>query len=405
MFKYIHTASRVLLGLIYFIFGGMGLLIALKVMPMEVPPMTEGAEAFFKGITASGYFFPLLKCTEVLGGLVLLIGGAAPLALVVLAPITIHIFLFHAFLTPGAGNLVLPGIMILLQVIAMLGYLKQYRSLFLKIKKRERAVAVRKLVFLWVFLMLPGLAGAAETHTIDPALFGGYDTALVVLNRGTGQIIRSDAALADRKVPPCSTFKIYNTLIGLEVGLIRDPDAPWYTWDGIQRSIPAWNRNLTAREAFAASAVPAYQALARQIGARRMKKFIRSIGYGTRDISSGIDVFWLDPSGKTPIKISANEQVELFGRLLDGKLPFAAPHIQILKDIMRQSATEKGALYGKTGTDFDADGKGELGWFVGFVQSGKTEYVFACNITGGDAPTGLKARKIVEDYFRSISLL
>lgn len=132
MLKLIHTVSRVLLGLIYFIFGGMGLLIALGVLPAQFPPMTEGAEAFFKGIMAAKYFFPLLKGTEVLGGLVLLVGGAAPLALVVLAPITINIFFFHAFLTPGAGNLILPGVMILLQIIAMLGYLKQYRPLFAK---------------------------------------------------------------------------------------------------------------------------------------------------------------------------------------------------------------------------------------------------------------------------------
>lgn len=254
-------------------------------------------------------------------------------------------------------------------------------------------------------LMLSASTAAAEPHAIDPELFGGYDTALVVLDRGTGEILRSDAVLADRELPPCSTFKIYNTLIGLETGLIQGPDAPWYTWDGIERQVPAWNRDLTVREAFAVSAVPAYQALARKIGRRRMQKFIRKIRYGTQDISAGIDVFWLNPPGKTPIKISANGQVTLFNRLLDGELPFAAPHVDILKDIMRQSSTDKGTLYGKTGTDFDAAGNGRLGWFVGFVQSGVETRVFACNITGGDAPTGLKAKKIVEDHFRSQGLL
>lgn len=85
---------------------------------------------FFKGITGSGYFFPLLKGTEVICGLLLLINLGAPLALVVLAPITLNIILFHAFLTPGAGEQLLPAVMGLLQVIAMAGFLKKYRPLF-----------------------------------------------------------------------------------------------------------------------------------------------------------------------------------------------------------------------------------------------------------------------------------
>lgn len=132
MMKIIHTASRILLGLIYFIFGGMGLMIALGLMTPEMPPMTPGAEAFFKGILGSGYFFPLLKSTEVLCGLLLLIDLGAPLALVVIAPVTLHILLFHLFLTPGVENLPLPVAMVALQTVAMLGYMKKYRPLFSK---------------------------------------------------------------------------------------------------------------------------------------------------------------------------------------------------------------------------------------------------------------------------------
>jgi len=47
--------------------------------------------------------------------------------------------------------------------------------------------------------------------------------------------------------------------------------------------------------------VPAYQILARQIGAERMKQYLEQIDYGTKDTSAGIDVFWLNPSTGTPI--------------------------------------------------------------------------------------------------------
>jgi len=132
MSKLIFSGARVVLGLIYFIFGGMGLMIALGVITPEMPPMTPGAEAFFKGIIGSGYFFPLLKATETICGLLVLINLGAPLALVILAPITLNIILFHAFLTPGAGNQLLPVVMGLLQVIAMAGFLRKYRPLFSK---------------------------------------------------------------------------------------------------------------------------------------------------------------------------------------------------------------------------------------------------------------------------------
>jgi hypothetical protein len=131
MIKMLQTGARIVLGLIYLIFGGMGLMIVFGVIHPEFPPMTAGADAFFKGIMGSGYFFPLLKATETLCGLLLLVNLAAPLALVILAPITLHIILFHAFLTPGAGNLLLPAAMVVLQIVAMSGYLiKYYRPMF-----------------------------------------------------------------------------------------------------------------------------------------------------------------------------------------------------------------------------------------------------------------------------------
>lgn len=229
-------------------------------------------------------------------------------------------------------------------------------------------------------------------------------TALVIYDRSSGQTVNLTPALSARRLSPCSTFKIYNTLIGLELGLVNEPDAPWYKWDGIHRDIEGWNRDLTLRQAFKASAVPAYQILARQIGAERMKKYIDEIGYGSKDISAGIDVFWLTPSTGAPIAISADEQVALLNKLLDGKLPFSKKNIAILIDIMRIAKTGKGTLYGKTGTGKSDDGQMRWGWFVGFLENRGRVYVFACNITGGEDPTGKAARVIVENYFRSKDL-
>lgn len=261
---------------------------------------------------------------------------------------------------------------------------------------------MRKIIFLLCFFLVPAFSCAQE---IDKALLKGYTAALVIHDRSSGAIVNVDPALGARRLSPCSTFKIYNTLIGLELGLIPDPDAPWYKWDGVKRGIEGWNRDLTLRQAFNVSAVPAYRLLASQIGVERMKKYIDELDYGTKDISAGVDIFWLDQPGLVSIMISADEQVALLNKLLDGKLPFSKKNVETLKDVMKLATTENGALYGKTGSGMGPDGKWALGWFVGFVDCGGTTHVFACNITGGDNPSGKAARAIVEDVLRSRKLL
>jgi putative oxidoreductase len=128
--KYVYTAARLILGLIYFVFGGMGLAMAFGLLQLTPPPMPPAAEAYMTGIMATGYFFPLLKVTEVACGLCLLTGVAAPAALVIIAPVTLHIILHHLCLTPGLNNAILPLIMGLAQVLAMAGFWSLYAPLF-----------------------------------------------------------------------------------------------------------------------------------------------------------------------------------------------------------------------------------------------------------------------------------
>jgi len=261
---------------------------------------------------------------------------------------------------------------------------------------------MKKFALIVGFLLMSAVAFAQE---IDRSLLQGYNAALVIYNRATGEMVNINPARANQRLAPCSTFKIYNTLIGLELGLIKDADEPWYKWDEVKRDIEGWNQDLTLREAFKVSAVPAYQILAREIGEARMKEYIEKIGYGSQDISSGIDIFWLPRPDTTSIKISADEQVALLNKLLDGQLPFSEKNIAILRDVMQAEKTDKGTLYGKTGSDMGPDGKWNLGWFIGFLEHNGTTYVFACNIIGGDNPSGKTARTIIESVFKSQNLL
>ena len=132
----IQLGARIILGLIYFVFGGMGLGIALGLMQMPEQQLPDAAATFMQGIMATGYFFPLLKVTEALCGLLLLIGVAAPLALVIIAPVTLHIILYHIYLMPvGPAELAMPVGMGLAQIIAMSAYWDLYKPLFGKRKR------------------------------------------------------------------------------------------------------------------------------------------------------------------------------------------------------------------------------------------------------------------------------
>lgn len=86
---------RILLGLIFTVFGLNGFL---HFLPN--PPMPDAAVHFFGALFATGYMIPLLFATQLIGGILLLIGVIVPFALVILAPVITNIFFFHLFLAP-----------------------------------------------------------------------------------------------------------------------------------------------------------------------------------------------------------------------------------------------------------------------------------------------------------------
>jgi len=227
------------------------------------------------------------------------------------------------------------------------------------------------------------------------AAFGKRQGALVLLQHSSNQTFRVNPAGCAEKLTPCSTFKIWNTLIGLETGILSDPDAPFYKWDGVKRFIPDWNQDLNLRDAFRFSCVPAYQELARKIGAERMKTWIDKIGYGDRNTSAGIDVFWLPEPGRQSLLITPDEQAVLLDRLAAGQVPFSEKSRAILADIMVAKKTPKGTLRGKTGTGQLTPDDFNLAWYVGYLDTPNGIISFACTLKGPHL-IGKDARAVIE---------
>ena len=271
-----------------------------------------------------------------------------------------------------------------------------------------RAPARGYLLSVAIFCTLAESVFASEKFSIPEKSiqkhFADHPGAFVMMNCKTHEISRFNESGCKEKLPPCSTFKIWNTLIGIETREIQSEDELFYKWDGVQRSIPDWNKDLTLSEAFKVSCVPAFQALARKIGADRMKQWIQKIHYGDENVSAGIDTFWLPAVGRKNLLISPNQQANMICQLANGFLPFSEKSRSIVKEIIRVKRTEKGILYGKTGTGTSAEGKYNMGWFVGYVESKQQVYAFACVIKGINV-MGKNARSIVENLLSEQNLL
>ncbi|MFD2932744.1 class D beta-lactamase [Spirosoma flavum] len=179
---------------------------------------------------------------------------------------------------------------------------------------------------------------------------------------------------------PASTFKIANTLIGLETGVLQGENSPM-KWDGVKRDIVSWNQDHTLRSAFQVSCVPCYRELARKIGLKRMKSFVKKADYGHMDIhADNLDMFWL--TGKS--RISQVEEIDFLRRIYSGDVPFSEHSRAVLKKIMLIDDKPTYKLYGKTGWAINLDGVTvtgpNIGWFVGYVEKGNDVYFFATNI-------------------------
>lgn len=235
---------------------------------------------------------------------------------------------------------------------------------------------------------------ASATPAADlESLFGDYGGSLVVYDLNDRTYTRVRPERAKERLRPASTFKVLNSLVALQTGVVDEDEV--IDWNGQDYGRAEWNRDQTIQTAIRDSVVWFYQELARRIGRARMKEYVAQVGYGNESIAGDIDSFWLDGG----LKISAQEQVEFLADLYAGRLPFSAG---VMATVRRLLVQEDG-LSGKTGSGRTDDGY--VGWFVGHVEAGDGEYVFATNLTSPDeAVSGAQARKVTVKALRRFGI-
>jgi beta-lactamase class D len=207
----------------------------------------------------------------------------------------------------------------------------------------------------------------------------GVDGSFVLMDDANGATIVLNGADAERATIPCSTFKIPNTLIGLETGVIPDEHFA-LPWDGRTRAVAAWNHDHDVRTALRDSVVWFYQEVARRIGEERMREWVRRLGYGNARVDGAIDAFWLDDGS---LRITPREQVDFLRRLRTYALPVERRHVDVLIDVLPIDRRADFVLHAKTGLGIQA-GRA-VGWYVGYAERGSRRWTFATRL---DAPAG-----------------
>lgn len=228
--------------------------------------------------------------------------------------------------------------------------------------------------------------GVVAVHAQDLSrFFKGINGAFVVYDMKHDSYVRYNEQRCRERFSPKSTFKIPNSLIGLETGVIRDAEfviqwnrdkyPPQANWN--QEPFVHWGEDQTLRSAFKYSVLWYYRELALRVGSSRMKKYVKAFDYGNEGVSGRVDNFWLNDV----LTISADEQVEFLKAFYTGGLPVSKRSTEIVKDILVYEKTPTYKLSAKTGGGPIDEGV-YIGWFVGYLESNGNVYFFATNIEG-----------------------
>ena len=210
-----------------------------------------------------------------------------------------------------------------------------------------------------------------------------------LMDNGTGKFtVHNLGRYRDSSYLPASTFKIVNSLIGLQTGKISG-DSMVIKWDGVKRNIDDWNQDLSMYSAFRVSSVPYYREVARRIGKDTMQFWLDSLRYGTQKIRTAIDTFWLDNS----LKIKPDEELGLVKRLYFGQLPFFKTYQETVKKAMLFENNANYRLGYKTGWAHTENGH-SLGWVVGWIEENGHPYFFVLNVESPDPNFDMKPVRI-----------
>ena len=176
---------------------------------------------------------------------------------------------------------------------------------------------------------------------------------------------KTDDKDAEIRTLPASTFKIFHSLIALDVGATTTDEI--FKWDGEERMLPVWNNDTIFSDAFKNSTVWVYETLAVRIDKETYKRYLAWADYeGNGDIENGKNGnFWVYGDWA----VSPQEQIEMLVKLYKNELPFSQSSMDTVKGFMRDGTT-----YGKTG--WTQQNGNHIGWWIGYIEKPESKPLF-----------------------------
>lgn len=113
--RIVALIARLLLGLIFVVFGLNGFLHFI-----EMGPLPPGLAGQFIGALALSHYFWVVAALQVAGGALLLVNRYVPLGLVLLGPVIVNILLYHVFLNPSGISMAI--------LVAVLWFIVYYQN-------------------------------------------------------------------------------------------------------------------------------------------------------------------------------------------------------------------------------------------------------------------------------------
>ncbi|MDN3203268.1 class D beta-lactamase [Algoriphagus sediminis] len=200
---------------------------------------------------------------------------------------------------------------------------------------------------------------------------------ILILDEVENKFYSNDFDWARAGQLPASTFKIPNSIIALESGVVEN-DSTILVWDGEPRRMSSWEEDMTLKQAFLRSCLPCYRKIAREVGLERMKALANKLDYGNLKFdSTNLDLFWVEGESR----ITPFEQIDFLIRLANSELPISERTEELVKKIMILEEGENYTLRAKTG--WSIVNNQNNGWFVGYLTYEDRKYFFATNVEPG----------------------
>lgn len=267
------------------------------------------------------------------------------------------------------------------------------------------------------FFLLWGIKGYAAPPE-DPKQYFGEQQGCFLLNElWTQTYLKIATGDCDERHSPASTFKIPHALIGLESGVIKNPN-DLVLWNKRHYRSPHWNQDHTLYSAMKYSVVPYFMQLASHVGSDTIRQHLKQFNYGNQylvtrhhPLKKQKHLFWLNGE----LTISATEQLSFLKRMYENQLDVQAQNLKIVKDALIQKSGRLSNSMGEHAFDLQwgnhtifsakTGGTKKVVWLVGHIKEQTKEFVFVSVIPSRQPPSAINvAKQILNNYYRDLNM-